>query len=303
MDSRAKALAIGLALVAGTVRAAESPSVPRGGITAALGAAAASGRDARRRASEAVPLERMAEPHRRLAADSLRAATLFRRLPTEVVTCDPVLLEFMLTKPEVMVDLWRTLGISRLALDPAGPGQWRLADGYGTEGTVQLLHHERNDRGGLLVFHGRGGYTGPLAPRRLTGSCLVVIRHAAADPDGLGRPRQAVQIDAFLDVDGLGLEIVTRTLEPLIAHSAAANFHEISLFVTQFAAAAARNPAGVERLAGRMARTPAADRTALVRLATGTRRSRSEPATPPEQMQAELAARWLPAERLEPARR
>jgi hypothetical protein len=303
MGSRALALAIGLLVVAGSVRGAESPALPQGGIAVALGDAAASGRDARRRAAEAVPLDRMAESHRRLAAHSLRAATLFRHLPTEVVTCDPALLEFMLAKPEVMVDLWRTLGISRLALDPTGPGQWRLADGFGTEGVVQLLHRERTDRGGLLIFHGRGGYTGPLAPKRLTGSCLVVLRHAATDPDGLGRSRQTVQIDAFLDVDGLGLEIVTRTLQPLIARSAAANFHEISLFVTQFAAAAERNPAGVERLAGRMARTAAADRKTLVQLATGASRSRPKPEAAPEQMQAELAARWLPADRLEPARR
>ena len=206
----------------------------------------------------------MPEPDRKLAAHALRAATLFRRLPTEIVTCDPGLLELTLGKPEVLVDLWRTLGISRLALDPTAPGQWRLSDGYGTEGHVRLLHHERTAQGGLFVFHGRGGYTGPLAPKRLTGSCLVVVRHAAADPDTLGRPRHAVQVDAFLDVDGLGLEIVTRTLQPLIVRSAAANFHEISLFVTQFAAAAERNPAGVERLAGRMTRTATADAVAAV---------------------------------------
>lgn len=298
MDSRAVALAIGLAVAAGIVRGAESPALPQGGIAAALGDAAASGRDARRRATTAVPLERMAEPHRRIAAESLRAATLFRRLPTEVVTCDPALLDFVIAKPEVMVDLWRTLGISRLALDPTGPGQWRLSDGYGTEGVVTLLHRERTDRGGLLVFHGRGGYTGPLAPKRLTGSCLVVLRHAAADPDGLGRPRQAVQIDAFLDVDGLGLELVTRTLQPLIVHSAATNFHEISLFVTQFAAAAARNPAAVSRMADRMTRTTPEDRRRLVALAAGTAPPRPSMAAG-DDVHAELAARWMTAEQLD----
>jgi hypothetical protein len=302
MGSRALALAIGLALATGIVRAAETPPLPQGGLSAALGDAAASGRDARRRAAEAVPLERMPEPHRRLAAQSLRGATLFHHLPTEVVTCDPALLEFVLEKPEVMVDLWRTLGISRLALDPVAPGQWRFADGYGTEGAVRLLHRERTAGGGLLVFHGRGGYTGPLAARPLTGSCLVLMRHRAVEPDSLGRPRLAVQVDAFLDVDGLGLEIVTRTLQPLIVRSAAGNFHEICLFVSQFAAAAERNPAGVERLAGRMSRTAPQDRRALARLASGANHQGSAAATA-EEMQAELAARWLPADQLAPPRR
>ena len=32
---------------------------------------------------------------------------------------------FALDKPETIVDIWRLLGISRLALDPIGPEQWR----------------------------------------------------------------------------------------------------------------------------------------------------------------------------------
>lgn len=303
MGGRAIALAVGLSLVAGVIRAAESPHVPQSGIAAALADAGASGRDARRRAAEAVPLDRMPEAQRKLAAQSLRSATLFRRLPAETVTCDPALLEFVLARPEVMVDLWRALGISRLTLDQAGPGQWRMSDGYGTTGTVRLLHHERTPHGGVLVFHGRGGYTGPLAPRQLTGSCLVVLRHATLDPDAQGRPQQTVQIDAFLDVEGIGLEIVTRTLQPLIIRSAAANLHEICLFVSQFAAAAQRNPAGVERLVDRMNRTAPADRRTLARLAGGGPLSRSQPAVAPEEMQAELAARWMPADRLAPPRR
>ena len=303
MGGRATALAVGLALVAGAIRAAESPHIAQGGVAAALADAGSSGRDARRRSAESIPLDRMPEPQRKVVEQSLRSATLFRHLPAETVTCDPALLEFVLAKPEVLVDLWRALGISRLALDPAGPGQWRLSDGYGTTGVVRLLHQERTPRGGLLVFHGRGGYTGPLAPRQLTGSCLVVVRHAALEPDAQGRAQQAVQIDAFLDVDGLGLEIVTRTLQPLIIRSAAANLHEICLFVSQFSAAAQRNPAGVERLVDRMIRTAPPDRHTLARLASGTQRSRTQPAVSPEQMQAELAARWLPADQLAPTRR
>jgi hypothetical protein len=292
-----------LALAAGVIRAAESPRLAEGGIAAALADAGSSGQEARRRAAAAVPLDRIPEQQRKVVAQCLRSATLFRHLPAETVTCDPALLEFVLAKPEVLVDLWRTLGISRLALDPVGPGQWRMSDGYGTTGMVRLLHQERTPQGGMLVFHGRGGYTGPLAPRQLTGSCLVVVRHAALEPDAQGRPQQAVQIDAFLDVDGLGLEIVTRTLQPLIIRSAAANLHEICLFVSQFSAAGQRNPAGVARLTERMSRTAPVDRRTLARLASGTQPSRSQPPVSPEEMQAELAARWLPAEQLAPTRR
>ena len=218
------------------------------------------------------------------------------------VVCDAALLHFVLEKPETLVDLWRVLGISRLSLDPVGDGQWRLADGYGTVGSVRLLHHERRGDRGMLVVLGRGGYSGPLSPRDLTGSCLVVVRHA---PCGIGaddRCRQAVQIDAFLDVDGLGLEIVTRMLQPLIVHSAATNLQEICLFVSRLAAAAERNPEGVARLTERMARTAPEDRRTLAELAARGHAARAS-ATNAADVATELAARWLPADEVAETRR
>jgi len=254
-----------------------------------------SSREARRLAEAALPLDRMPQATRAAVERQVRATALYRRLPVETVACDADLVDFVLRKPETLVDLWRVLGISRLALDPAGPGQWRLSDGWGTVGAVRLLHHEQRGPGGLFVFHGRGGYTGPLSPRPLTGSCLVLVRHwPVADDDG-GRPRQAVQVDAFLDVDGVGLEIVTRVLQPLVVQTAASNLHEISLFVSQLAAAATRSPSGVARLTGRMSRTPAADRQALAALAAGGPAPGRAPDAD-DDVRTELASRWLPAD-------
>lgn len=277
----------------GMARAAGESSLAAG-IAGVLADSGSSGREVRRRAVEAIPLDRMGRAERQVAEQALQQTTLYRHLPAASITCDAGLLDFILTKPEALVDVWRVLGISRLALDPTAPGRWRLSDGYGTVGAVQLLHRERSDRGGLCVFHGRGAYDGPLAPKQLTGSCLVVVRYVAEPALPGARPRQTVQVDAFLDVDGVGLELVTRTLQPLIVRSAATNAHEISLFVSQFAAAAARNPEAVSRLADRMTRTLPQDRSTLVALASG-RRMGTPPATvrQTDDVQAELAARWM----------
>ncbi len=280
-------------------RAAGESSLTRG-VIGAMAESGSSSRDTRRRAIDTIPFSHMPAAERRLAEQAIERTTLYRRLPTASIACDAALLDFVLSKPETLVEVWRVLGISRLAFDPAAAGQWRLSDGYGTVGVVQLLHHERGDRGGLYVFHGRGAYDGPLAPKQLTGSCLVVLRYSTDADATTGRQRQSVQIDAFLDVDGMGLELVTRSLQPLIVHSAAANLHEISLFISQFAAAAARNPAAVSRIADRMTRSTPADRTALVTLASG-RQAATAPAHSPgtEQVQAELAARWMTADQLD----
>jgi hypothetical protein len=251
-----------------------------------------SSREIRRQAVESLPLDHMGEPERRLVETAVRSSTLYRRLPVACVECDLALLEFVLAKPETLVDIWRVLDISRLSLDPVGPRQWRLSDGYGTVGVVHLLHDEHRPDGGLWVFLGRGGYSGPLSARDLSGACLVVVRHqAAAEP---GPPRQFIQIDAFLNVDGLGLEIVTRMLQPLIVYSAATNVREISIFMSEFAAAAERNPAGIVRLTERLPRTDPQDRRALAEAVGAVRPAQIAVAgdPPDEAVQAELASRW-----------
>lgn len=262
-----------------------------------------SSREARKQAIASMGLERMAEPQRKTVEKCLRATTLYRHLPPQTFRCDADLLTFSLHKPETIVDLWRVLGISRLSLDPAGGGQWRLSDGYGTVGVLRLVHEESRGHSGTLVFHGRGAYTGPLSPRHLTGSCVLLVRYAPATTDTAGGQRQTVQIDAFLDMDGMGLEIVTRTLQPLIVRSAAANFHEICLFMANLSAAAEENPDGVAHLASRLTRTEAADRDTLARIARAAGRDGEHAAVgaapDPQRVQTELAARWLPVEELD----
>ncbi len=229
-----------------------------------------------------------------------RSTSLHRRMPVETIRCEAALIEFVLTKPETLVDIWRVLGISRVSLDPTGPGRWRLTDGYGTAGTVRLIHHDRGPAGNTMIFHGRGGYNGPLAPKPLTGSCLIVVRHQEGGV--AGRPEQRLEVEAFLDVDGLGLEIVTRTLQPLIVRSAAANVHEICLFMGQFAHAASRNPGGMANLAEQLPRTGAADRRTLCALASG-RGVPSAEQDLSEDVTEELAARWMTTENLDSIRR
>ena len=281
--------------------AAERPTASEGS-AASLAVFGTSGSESCRRSIDSLPLNRIAPEHQDVFEHFRRSTTIHRRLPTETIHCDRDLLDFLLTKPEALVDIWRVLGISRVALDPVARGQWQLSDGYGTVGVVRLLHHERSDAGSLLIFHGRGGYSVSLSPKDLSGSCLLVLRHRHA-VDAAARPAQQIEMEAFLDVDGLGLEIVTRTLQPLIVRSAAANLHEISLFVSQFAAAADRNPTGIARLAGRMSKTSPLDRQTLVSVACCRSTQAQASARQPTDLHEELAARWMPVDSLDSMRR
>jgi len=268
-------------------------------LTAFIADGGSSSRAARQEAIRTLPLDRIPKPHQQLIAQCLKETTLFRHLPPQTFSCDTDLLDFSFHKPEAIVDIWRMLGITRLSLDPAGSNQWRFSDGYGTVGGVRLVHEEHNGKNGLLVFHGRGAYTGSLAPRILTGSCVILVQYSPVGRDAVGRSLQKVEIDAFVDMDGKGLEIVTRTLQPLIVRSAAVNLHEICLFMSNFSGAAETNPEGIIRMVKRLPRTSEEEKTKLVAItrAVGNNHVRAAASIEPQPIQAQLAARWLSQKR------
>ena len=251
-----------------------------------------SGRAARLDALEALSHVMMPREKAELVRECVRSTTLYRRLPTQEFDCHPDLLRFGLEHPEGIVDIWRVLKISRLSLDPAGPEQWRLADGYGTVGTLRMLSRTGDASQGTLVLHGRGGYTGPFAPKPLTGNCIVLLRYSYLGEPGKPAHRVSLKTDAFLDVDGLGFEIVTRTLQPLIVTTAGWNVREICLFMGHLSRTAAENPLGVERLSQRLTQTAPEDRRQLAlaarRASGGETISEQEP-----DIAGRLASRWM----------
>ena len=297
--------AIGLLAACGTVATVSAVEPVASGLSLStmFGDGGSSGRDARKSASKAMPLDGMAEADRRAAEKILRNPTLYRRLPVESFTCNRALLDFSLAHPEIVVDIWRVLGISKVALDPTAPGQWQMSDGWGTEGTLRLLRHERTAEGGTMVLLGQGGYSGSLSPQPLSGSCLLLVRYRPTGAADDGTARHAMQVDAFLDADGVGLEIVTRTLQPLIVRSSASNLQEICQFMASLSAAAAENPEGVARLSGRLTNIEPADRQTFAALArnAGSGGITVDPIAA-EKLPAKLASRWIPARQLQTER-
>jgi len=182
MVARSVAILAGVLLAAGVSLGGEEPR-PRPLAVPGIGPHEQRPAGDGRRPEERIPLAGMSAAVRDTVERVARSATIHRSLPPGSVSCDAAFLDFALARPDAMVDLWRALGISRLSLDPVAPGQWRLADGYGTTGTVHLLHRERTATGGMCIFLAHGGYTGALSPRDLSGSGLVVVRYDAIGPD------------------------------------------------------------------------------------------------------------------------
>jgi hypothetical protein len=174
-------------------------------------------------------------------------ASVYRRLPTQSIDCDPELFVFLVRNPEVVVDIWRVMGITNMTLDRSSPERFRACDGQGTTGNVEFAY--RSDD--LHVIYSEGIYDGPMYPAKLRGQCVMILKsNYVRGPNG--HVTVVNRLDAFLRIENLGVEIVARTLQPLLGKTADHNFSETTSFVTTLAHTAETNPAGVARLAQRL---------------------------------------------------
>ena len=77
---------------------------------------ATSDRAAQTEALRKIPWQRLSAPERSTVQYITKNASIYRRLPIRVIDCDPELFTFLVQHPEVVVDVWRVMGISRVML-------------------------------------------------------------------------------------------------------------------------------------------------------------------------------------------
>jgi hypothetical protein len=172
--------------------------------------------------------------------------TIYRRLPVQTVECDPELYVFLVRYPEVVVNIWQVMDITKVQVSRKGPSTFDANDGAGTTSRVELVY----GRPDLHVFYADGAYEGPLLRNRVTGSCVVLLRTAYSSRDD--RSQVTSSLDVFAKLDQLGAEIVAKTLYPVVGKAVDFNFVETSKFVGQVSQASQMNGPGMQRLASRL---------------------------------------------------
>lgn len=218
-------------------------------------------RSSREAASRAIPWRSLAPPDRREASDIVSGATLYRQLPTRLIDCDGDLFAYLVDHPEVVVDCWNVMGVSRLRLEPTGPNRYLASDAAGAQGDVRILHRSGGSLGKgdvneplTMVILANGEYQTPPMPHALRGSSLMLLRADAVE-EANGRSYVTTRLDSFLSFDQAGTKLVARTLKPLIMRTADQNFVETMKFVSIFNRTAETNPAGMARLSNHLQRT------------------------------------------------
>jgi hypothetical protein len=237
-----------------------------GRVSMAASTDATSSTEAREDATRRIPWSRLPEAQRRDVELVVKNATIYRRLPTRVVDCDPDLFSFLLRRPDVIVDVWKLMGISRVSLDRVSDQAFRGNDGAGTTGNVGYVVADWGaDARNLAVIYADGAYDGKpfLTPLRAQ---TVALLQSGAVQETDGRRYVTVRVDSFVHIDKLGVELVAKTVQPWITKTADENFNETVDFLSTFSRTAERNPQGMRRMAGRLQGLDEPTRGELVRL-------------------------------------
>lgn len=174
-------------------------------------------------------------------------ASLFRRLPAQMIDCDQDMFVFLARYPEVLVNIWEVMGITNVHTERKAPYVVHGSDGSGTQCQIELIYGTDQ----IHIYHGTGTYRGSMFQREVRGQCVCVL-HSPPTLDQFGDPVLAGNMDVFLKVENLGADLLTRTLAPLVSRTADQNFVESSQFISELSRASLRSPDAVHRMASQL---------------------------------------------------
>lgn len=212
-------------------------------------ARATTSRAAKESAIRSIPLEKLDEKDRKKISALLSGSHIFRRMPIYVGPCDPQMYLFLVRHPDVVVGIWEELGITKLRMKQIGPLKYQTQESNGTVGTSEFIYR---DNGTHLIWV-EGIFDSPLLTKPVRGTGLLILRSGyvrRAD----GQSYITSRLDTFTHIDNVGLEFITRTLQPLMGKVVDGNFTQTTAFVSSLSRTAEVNPRGVRRLAGKLQR-------------------------------------------------
>ncbi len=197
-------------------------------------------------ALRALPLDQLNEAARAKLTSVVSRPTIYRHMPTQVVNCDPDLHTFLVRYPEVVVNIWQLMGVTKVKVTRTGPLTFDAADGAGTVCRTELVYATP----AVHVYYADGYYDGPLLQKPVTGECVLLLRSSYSTQGG--RPLVTNTLDVFARLDHLGVEILVKTFYPAVGKTVDFNFSESIRFVGQVSQAAEANGPGMQRVAANL---------------------------------------------------
>lgn len=216
----------------------------------ALGAAADeadSSRQSREDALAVLPLDKLNEATQRKIVDVVDRPSVYRRMPVKQIDCDPDLFLFLIRHPEVVVNIWKIMGVSNMTAERVAPFQWKGDDGAGTLCDVELIYGTQE----MHLIYGKGFYEGPLFRKKMNAQCVLLMQSKYQRGTDL-KTYIANRLDVFLLIENAGVDLIAKSLQPLVGSIADANFTETTKFLSKMSQTSERNGPGMQQLADRL---------------------------------------------------
>jgi hypothetical protein len=205
---------------------------------------ATTSRAARRDAVRSIPLDKLDPGGRAKVSSVLSDVSFFRRMPIAVIQCDPDLYLFLVQHPDVVVNIWQLMGITQLAVQQTGATTFQVADSAGTRGSMEYLYQSHD----VHLIYTEGAYEGPLFKKPVRGRSVMILKTGyVREPDG--RYYITCRLDVFMRVEHAGVELFTKTFQPLVGKVADVNFTQTAGFLGSISRTAESNRRGMQRLA------------------------------------------------------
>jgi hypothetical protein len=207
---------------------------------------------------QSIPFDKLDVASRSKINSVLSNASIYRRMPTRTVNCDPDLYLFLVRHPDIVVNIWEILGVAQMQLRQTDVDAFHVTESEGTTASMEYLYHSSN----LQIVYGKWSYTGPLLARKITGHCLAMLR-SSYNKEANGKYYVTAQMDGFISIDSGGADLVARTLQPLMVKNVDNNFIQTVAFLGSLSKTAEVNPQGMVRLADRLTHVQPATRQQL----------------------------------------
>ena len=193
---------------------------------------------------QSLPLDKLDAEGRAKVRSVVSNVTMFRRLPVQVVDCDPDLYLFVVRHPDVIVNTWRALKVSQLQLKETGPDKFRMKEVSGTTADLELLYKSHDTH----ILYAEGTYEGAILKQQVKGRAIFVLKTGyIRETDN--RYYITSRLDTLLSVDPGAVELVTKTFQPIIGKIADNNFNQTVSFVSSLSQTIELNSMGVQRMA------------------------------------------------------
>jgi hypothetical protein len=245
-----------------------------------------------RDAMHAIPLDRLSPQDRAKVKSVLANVSVFRRLPTKVIDCDPDMYLFLVRHPDVVVNIWELFKISRLQFRQTGDDQFRVVEPLGTTASIEFIYQSHDTH----VIYGEGTYEGPLLARQVKSRGVLVLKTGyVREPND--RYYITSRMDCFLNIEPAGAELWTKTVSPLVGKTVDNNFVQTLAFLSSLSRTAEVNDRGVRRLAAQLSHVQPEIRAQLSDIAAKLSQKSATANAAKTSRHAELAGRMDDAER------